>query len=364
MTALLFYSLMIPISLISSGSTFYFIFSLFGVTAFFLRNLKISGNNSIEGIVHIFILSLLFSLSCFNGASPLLSVLKSFQFFILLKVALIASNRVVVLKDIQQVFLSFFILSILFSPFSLIGLHPGEPIRLMGFLYDPNYFGITCFMLLVVSHFIESTKNVNFKLYNFLFVLGIILSLSATVYLILIFYKMMTFVGSRRFLNWFSVPFVMLGLLTFPFAPLLAHVIILELNQFNDMSFDIFTFKLTSLNQRFDVQLSALILIFDNLWNFAFGFGSGRTLEFLPRALHNGYLQLLFAHGFIVYMLFVVVHLILLNIIRKKYSGERHLLIGFCSLLLANNFLDVFFSGLISIFFLLSSVGFLVGGRR
>ena len=64
-------------------------------------------------------------------------------------------------------------------------------------------------------------------------------------------------------------------------------------------------YKINSMKLRLEPQLKAIELLSDkNAW-FS-GFGSGRNMQLTGKAVHNGFLQLLFSHGVFYYILFII----------------------------------------------------------
>jgi hypothetical protein len=211
-------------------------------------------------------------------------------------------------------------------------------------------------LMLAVSNSINSGHQLSTRLLELVIVIFIFISFSATVIAIFLFYKVASIIF-KRIIDKFSL---LLLISIFIISPISAFAIDLLLGYLNDLdhtSNNFALYKLTSLNQRFDVQNMALDLIFNDPLILLFGIGSGRVIEFLPRAVHNGYLNILLAHGIFVYFLFCLLLYKIYNFSLRKYGNNIHVIVGFLSLLLINNFLDIFFSGLVTAYFFLINYG-------
>jgi hypothetical protein len=353
MIAFSFLLMLIPISILSTGSSYFFIFSFIGVFYFNSIDFRLKSIELFENCIYLFILFIFFALASLNGADILISFLKFLQFFLLLKLCFYRSFIKVNLNKIRTIFPVYLILCILISPFGFFNMPVSESFRFAGFFFDPNYFAATNFLLLIVLNYFESIHKVKFNMFEFFLISGILLSLSATVISIFLLYKFFIHSIDKKIIGMLSFPFIVFLLVFLPFSSYFVGLALDYLNNFDDISTTLLIYKLASLNQRFEVQTLALQLIFENPLFILFGFGSGRTLELLPRAIHNGFLQLIFAHGIIVYLLFSFFVFKMLSVIKIRYSGQSHALVGFILLLLINNFLDIFFSALIPVFFLL-----------
>lgn len=349
----LFFLLLVPISAISDGSSYYFIFSFFGIVLFYILKYKIYLNKLIFDLFFLLFINILFLFSSINGASFELSIIKSIQFFTIVKIIFYDEGYRVDYKFIKIIFFIFILACLIIGPILMIYSSTEDSYRFRGFFFDPNYFGAICLVLIVILDFIESVNNINnskLKLILFSFILS---SLSATIISIFVIYKILTSKYFINILSRISFPLVLFILIFSPFSSFFIDFLSLTLSDLNNSSLEYIIYKTSSLNQRFNLQSSALIMLFEDLNLFLFGLGSGRTLEFLPQAVHNGYLQLIFSHGVIAYSIFCVVIFKILLMIRGKYLNNKYVLAGFFSLLLINNFLDIFYSSLLSILFLL-----------
>jgi hypothetical protein len=342
----LFASFLAPVSVLGGASitSFYCLPFLFLYWLIFDRSLKISAT-----LFSFFLLVIFFgltALSLISGGSLVIAGGKTAQILILyfIMTLKIKNELFVSARKLTFFFIGTSILVSIFGP----GWNEadGTP-RFYGFSYDPNFFAAACFAMIVwIEHMEELQEIPKYLFLKVTLLILILFSMSFSILLILtgyVFAKRLLVFNIKRI---FWQPVFLFLVFVFPLASFyLAEKFIYFFEYHNNGIYS--QFKLSSIHQRLGVQREALEIFTQNPSISLTGVGSGRTLELLERALHNGYLQLVFAHG----LLFYVAFFSLVFFVFSNLGRDRRLtkvgIIGVFGLLLLNLSIDTVFSHLL-----------------
>jgi hypothetical protein len=247
-------------------------------------------------------------ISILNGADINKNFLKLFQIivicislFFLSKYGILLSAKMKVKYTIVFLITNVFFglaAHILYNPYDL-GL-----IRFSGIFFDSNYFALHS---LVIFYLLDNIKGHSFlKTMIAIFILS---SLSASVIFIFLSYFLM-----KKFLfkAFFSAKAFFLVTLASTSVYIWLMYLLKELTN-NSFESQFLVYKIASLTHRLDAQFQAIDLILSNNALFQ-GLGSGRNIELTGLALHHSFLQMIFSHGL---MFFIVFNLVLSLVIKS-----------------------------------------------
>ncbi|WP_137671345.1 hypothetical protein [Agarivorans sp. Toyoura001] len=281
-------------------------------------------------------------LSYLNDASLILNFVKYIQTIVVWTTLIlfayskeVMTERVVKKLSITYVTLIFF--SGIVIHFLFNGYDEGM-IRFSAIYFDANYFGLVCLLL----YFILDIYRINsYRLKN-IFFLMVFASLSSTAIACLLVYIIVSKTRFIPILNGWFLYFLILILN----AAYINMMVYLEAFKPSDDSSMFITYKLVSLSHRLRVQFDALDMISNN-YGWAIGYGSGRNIELVGLALHNGFLQYIFSHGIVYFLLNVFIICYSYEILRfrtKKTRDRRKLMAIYLALVLSCFLLDPFIS--------------------
>lgn len=327
------------------GALFNIGFLTFGLLLpFFIdqfRMLRLKKALNVSFIISILTLCVIF-LSYLNGASLVLNFVKYIQTIVVWTTLIIfAYSKEVMTERVVKKLSNTYAILIFFSGIVIHFLFNGYDegmIRFSAIYFDANYFGLVCLLL----YFLLDVYRLNHYKLKWIFFLMVFASLSSTAIVCLLVYII---ISKTRFIpiinGWFLYVFILI--LNFAYINLMAF---LEAFKPSDDSSIFITYKLVSLSHRLRVQFDALDMISNN-YGWALGYGSGRNIELVGLALHNGFLQYIFSHGIIYFLLNVFVICYSYEILRlrtKNTQDKKKLMAIYFALVLSCFLLDPFIS--------------------
>lgn len=344
---------LLSISLLSSittiGSTninvLFIILSIFiGV---YTRFLYIPKKSFFLLIVVWTILSILISLSVFNGGYYYNVIGKSLKLFIICFL-LSTKYRGIDAYDLIVIARGFIGASVCSLPFMLkFGLYDNGFLiyRFSGYFFDANFFSLIClFFLMIIPLYTNK-----YSLLLYLLFLSILLSQSWST---IILYFIIKLIGLKRLGIIGRKVNRILPFLFFLLTILIANVIIDNysdvLGGYQDYE-NYYVQKMNSAILRYNIIVHGYLMIMTSdigLWT---GFGSGKTFELFGKVFHNLYFQDFFDHG-ICY--FIIFYLYLAHLLRKSSLVLHGILL---ILLIQNFFFDNLYTFVFSFIFLLYS---------
>ncbi|MCJ8294577.1 MAG: hypothetical protein HRU06_12875 [Oceanospirillaceae bacterium] len=345
--ALLSFSLLTPTTFGIFGSYAIILMLLSFIFVFMLKGGRAHKNYYLlQGIVFICLLSL-FSLSYINGGHLALVFGKALHTWVLF---LFVSIKYPINIKYNNVITIFLVYSIIIFAIVYFYKPYGVMFRFTGYAFDPNYFGMTCLALYMSSYLFDKYKGL--LVLKSLMIIAIFLTASATVISLLVLFHLIVVLRIR--LNSIGVLLVIIGSL------IVYSIFIYSIGSLlEDLNVDgslYWRYKLASLEQRLDVQIRCFEIFFSNVNYFLYGVGSGRTNEFLGKALHNGFLQMVFAHG-VGFLLVVVIYIVrIYSSLQRKalfLRDKRVVFAGFIVFIVSNYALDTFLTGSFIIFILI-----------
>ena len=294
--------------------------------------------------------------SVINGASIYINFVKYIQVSIIIFFLLF--NKlffVITKKDVAKIIYLFIFFNIIFGiiiHFFYNGYNIGL-IRFSGLFFDSNYFAIYCFIFYVLS----DTEFLNKKILKRLNFLLIILSLSLTGYIVLLVYIIIKHFfynfKNTKIIYYLYICFSFFISIIFVFTPFFLNNI---QNISNNSLF--FSYKIVSLTKRFEAQMLAYDLFTQSISCFVLGLGSGRNLELTNIALHSFFIQALFSHGIIYFLILLFIIVTMPILFCKNFIKDTHIvcfLSFFISFFIACGTLDPFFNAFSILFLLLVS---------
>lgn len=315
----------------SSGFIFYF----FSIIIFSLFN-RIYLKKEFLILFFSFMLLLfpILFLSMNNGASELKSFLKFFQTLVAIFGLIFISKTCVSITQIQmeKICISFIWVNIVFGMIFhvLFNVYDLGLIRFSGIFFDSNYYGLYC-LLLYFSLDLFTKDN---KLLKLILALMVLSSLSFSILTIFVIYIVLSRKSPQFLLN----PYAFFATLISSMISYLTMMLAMKKLSNETVSNQFIFYKLSSLSHRLSAQLDALdILMLQHA--FFSGMGSGRNLELTGRALHHSFLQMIFSHGVIYYLLMISMLTFSLKgldstlIITKKYYAIFYCLLIACFVL-------------------------------
>ncbi|QHS14345.1 hypothetical protein [Shewanella sp. Arc9-LZ] len=312
-----------------------FIFYLFSIIIFFLFN-RITFKKDLFILFFMFLFFLLpvLFLSLNNGASELNSFLKFFQSIVATFGLVFISRAHVSITQVQmeRICISFVIVNVVFGlVFHLLfNVYDLGLIRFSGIFFDSNYYGLYCLLLYFsLDLFFKGNRLLKLTL-----ALMVISSLSFSILLIFLMYIILSQKCPKFMMNPFSFFFALVSSMICYLTLMLAMKKLSSEAVSNQFIF----YKLSSLSHRLSAQFDALdILTLNNA--FFSGMGSGRNLELTGRALHHSFLQMIFSHGVIYYLLMILILTLSLKgldntlVITRKYYAIFYCLLVACFVL-------------------------------
>lgn len=312
-----------------------FIFYLFSILIFAVFN-RILLKKDLLILFFIFLILLfpVLFLSMSNGASELKSFLKFFQSIVAIFGLIFISRSYISISQIQmeRICISFILVNVVFGIIFhvLFNVYDLGLIRFSGIFFDSNYYGLYCLLLYFsLDLFIKGNS-----LLKFLLALMVLSSFSFSILMIFVMYIILSKKCPKFLLN----PYVFFAALVSSMICYLTMMLAMKKLSSETVSNQFIFYKLSSLSHRLSAQLDALdILMLKHA--FFSGMGSGRNLELTGRALHHSFLQMIFSHGVIYYLLMISILTLSLKgldktlMITKKYYSIFYCLLVACFVL-------------------------------
>ncbi|OUR92445.1 hypothetical protein A9Q81_16615 [Gammaproteobacteria bacterium 42_54_T18] len=280
--------------------------------------------------------------SVVNDASIALNTMKYLQTIVIWSTLILFTFSkyrldVSYIKSFMKAFIFISLISGIFIHFIFNGYDEGM-FRFSAIFFDANYYGLLCLVLyFVVDLSCQSSNWLKRALIIMTF-----LSVSSTAILGLLIYIVTSKVKVVPILKYYSIFSIMIIL------NIIYYFIMNFLDSYkpNADSSMFITYKLVSLSHRLAVQFDALDMIFANT-GWLFGYGSGRNIELVGLALHNGYLQYIFSHGVVYFSLnlMIITWVYKLCFDKALLTAHKRKLQGiFLSMIMAGFLLDPFIS--------------------
>ncbi|MCT8647818.1 hypothetical protein KZ384_11055, partial [Glaesserella parasuis] len=223
--------------------------------------------------------------------------------------------------------------------------------RVSGFLYDPNYLSLFCFIFILYLSYFGKLLGIKYKKDILCLLLIILLCQSWSMFIFVFIYYL---IGYKRLCDFGKLinPYFSIIIVFFIYFSLYG---LDKIVAYQDWSESHLSLKLNSLIFRLNAMLDGFSVITTNSDILLYGMGSGRSLEITDRVFHNLYFQQLFDHGIVYYLVF---SLLLWYLCKHKIFdkvGMVHVVIFF--LALNNIVFDNFYSFIFpfSIFIFLST---------
>ncbi|MCL1145221.1 hypothetical protein L2747_04220 [Shewanella marinintestina] len=332
-----------------------FIFYLFSIIIFVLFN-RISFKKDLLILFFMFLLFLLpiLFLSLNNGASEVKSFLKFFQSVVAIFGLVFISRANISISQVQmeRICISFIVVNVVFGlVFHLLfNVYDLGLIRFSGIFFDSNYYGLYC-LLLYFS--LDLFFKIN-RLLKLILALMVLSSLSFSILLIFVMYIILSQKCPKFLMN----PFAFFSALVSSMICYLTLMLAMKKLSNEAVSNQFIFYKLSSLSHRLSAQFDALdILTLKHA--FFSGMGSGRNLELTGRALHHSFLQMIFSHGIIYYLLMISILTLSLKgldntlLITRKYYAIFYCLLVACFVL--DPYATLFFNIVALLFYAIKS---------
>ncbi|MDG6871706.1 hypothetical protein QA291_01230 [Glaesserella parasuis] len=291
-----------------------------------------------------------------NGGYIYNAVGKSLRIFIILFLFFISyKDGFISFYDIRKNIRAFYLTTFISIPILYYaGYYNDQGIileRVSGFLYDPNYLSLFCFIFILYLSYFGKLLNIKNKKDILCLLFIILLCQSWSIFLFIFIYYT---IGYKRLCY--------LGKLINPYFPIFIIFFIWcvlysldKIAVYQDWSESHLFLKLNSLIFRLNAMLDGFSVINTNSDILLYGMGSGRSLEITDRVFHNLYFQQLFDHGIIYYLVF---SLLLWYLCKHKFFDKVEMIHVVIFFLTLNNIIfDNFYSFIFpfSIFIFLST---------
>ena len=203
---------------------------------------------------------------------------------------------------------------------------------------DPNYSAIILISFLFTAKILE-IKLKKATLYAILIIILLTQSVSS-ISCALIIYFSYGFIYKKNnllfFLLFFSIVIYIIGVFK------ISRLDIISTN--SDWQENYLAMKLNSLYFRMRAQFMGAEMIYSDPSRLLYGFGSGKSLIFFDRVMHNSYMQILFDHGII----FLLSIFVFFNSLLK--NNKIYIVIFYLQIM--SFMFDSYFMGLIPLFFI------------
>lgn len=296
---------------------------------------------------------ILFSLK--NGGYIYNAIGKSLRVFIIFFLFFISYKKgFLSFYEVRKIIRAFYITTFIAIPvLYYMGYYNNQGIiiaRISGFLYDPNYLSLFCFIFVIYLSYFGRILQENY-IKDIMCLLLIILlcqswSMFAFVFIyFLIGHKKLCYIG-KKINPYFSI-YIIFFLWVLLYG--LDKIVV-----FDDWGSSQISLKFNSIIFRLNAMVDGFLIMQDNISILFYGMGSGRTLEITDRVFHNLYFQQLFDHGVFYYFIYV---LLLWYLFKCRFNSKKTEIIQTVVLFLYIN--NIFFDNFYSFIFPLSIFLFL-----